>query len=193
MQKIIFVSHCICNTASKVVLFNKDEIEAEEALRRRFLLHAVENGIQIVQLPCPEFTLYGSKRWGHVSNQFDNPFFRKHCSDILEPFILQLEEYLAHPEMFQVLGIIGIDGSPSCGVSFTCSSDEWFGSFECRKDTLNALESVTLESNKGIFMDVLSKRLEEKKIPVPIVGLYAGEPERIFRIMEMCELDSSLR
>ena len=78
MKKIIFVSHCILNTASKVVLYNQREIDAEEALRLKFVSTALNNGIQIIQLPCPEFTLYGSRRWGHVSNQFDNPFFRQH-------------------------------------------------------------------------------------------------------------------
>ena len=61
MKKIIFVSHCILNTASKVVLYNQEEIDAEEALRLEFVSTALKNGIQIVQLPCPEFTLYGSR------------------------------------------------------------------------------------------------------------------------------------
>ncbi|MBQ6126724.1 MAG: hypothetical protein IJI77_06875 [Erysipelotrichaceae bacterium] len=92
MKKIVFVSHCILNTASKVVLYNREDIDAEEKLRLQFLQKALDKGVQIVQLPCPEFTLYGAKRWGHVSDQFDNPFFRKHCRKILEPVIDQLKE-----------------------------------------------------------------------------------------------------
>lgn len=187
MQKILFVSHCILNVASKVVLFNNNEIAAEEALRQRFLLSAIDKGVQFVQLPCPEFTLYGSKRWGHVSNQFNNPFFRKHCRNILEPFITQLEEYLSHPDSFEVLGIVGIDGSPSCGVDYTCSSDLWFGSFECRINTQEVLESAALESKNGIFMEELSHMLSENGIHLPIVGLYADEPEKIFSLIEKKE------
>lgn len=37
MQKIVFVSHCILNTASKVVLYNQEEMDAEEALRKKFM------------------------------------------------------------------------------------------------------------------------------------------------------------
>ena len=96
MKKILFVSHCILNTASKVVLYNQADIDAEEDLRVRFLTKAVQNGVQLVQLPCPEFTLYGSQRWGHVSNQFDNIFFRNHCRKILQPIIDQMKEYLQH-------------------------------------------------------------------------------------------------
>lgn len=83
MQKIIFTAHCLLNTAAKVVLYEKEDMAAEETLRRRFLSKAVNCGIQLVQLPCPEFTLYGACRWGHVSNQFDNPFFRNHCRELL--------------------------------------------------------------------------------------------------------------
>lgn len=116
MQKIVFVSHCILNTASKVVLYNQEEMDAEEALRKKFMHLAIDRDIQLIQLPCPEFTLYGANRWGHVSNQFDNVFFRRHCRNILSPILDQLKEYLAHGERFEILGIVGIDGSPSCGV-----------------------------------------------------------------------------
>lgn len=75
MKKIIFVSHCILNTASKVVLYNQTDMDAEENLRKKFMHKAIDQEVQIIQLPCPEFTLYGPKRWGHVSNQFDNTFF----------------------------------------------------------------------------------------------------------------------
>ena len=109
MKKIIFVSHCILNNASKVVLYNQKEIEAEEDLRVRFLNKVLNSGVQIIQLPCPEFTLYGSRRWGHVSDQFDNPFFRRHCRNILTPIVEQLKEYLNN-DSFRVLGIVGIDG-----------------------------------------------------------------------------------
>ena len=36
MKKIIFVSHCILNTASKVVLYNQTDMDAEENLRKKF-------------------------------------------------------------------------------------------------------------------------------------------------------------
>lgn len=163
MKKIIFVSHCILNTSSKVVMYNTLEMEKEENARKSFLKYCIDNDIQIIQLPCPEFTLYGSKRWGHVSNQFDNPFFRKHCRKILMPIIDQLKEYLNNNESFEVLGIMGINGSPSCGVEFTCSGD-WFGSFEERKDLDKTLSTASIKYDKGIFMDELNKLLNENNL-----------------------------
>ncbi|MDY4765847.1 MAG: hypothetical protein SO250_17765 [Enterocloster clostridioformis] len=66
----------------------------EEKSRQEFVMKAVEQGIQLVQLPCPEFTLYGPKRWGHTREQFDNPFFREHCRKILSPVLTQMKAYM---------------------------------------------------------------------------------------------------
>ncbi len=179
MQKILFVAHCVLNTASKVVMFADEEMASEEALRRRFLQEAIDSGVQLIQLPCPEFTLYGAKRWGHVSNQFDNPFFRKHCRELLLPVMDELKEYLAHGERFEILGVLGIDGSPSCGVDYTCYGD-WFGDFGGRKDLNCVLSSCRIGKGSGVFMSVLSELLSEYGMQdsVKLHGLYAPEPEK---------------
>lgn len=93
MQKILFVSHCILNTAAKVVRYG-DTGKKEEESRLEFVVKTVEQGIQLVQLPCPEFTLYGPGRWGHTKEQFDNPFFREHCRKILSPVLTQMKAYM---------------------------------------------------------------------------------------------------
>lgn len=185
MKKIIFVSHCILNTASKVVLYDQQEIDAEEDLRVRFLNKALNAGIQIIQLPCPEFTLYGSRRWGHVSDQFDNPFFRKHCREILGPFVDQLKEYL-NGDSFEVLGIVGIDGSPSCGVDYTCAGKKWFGSFEGRTDLKESLNDAKLVTGNGVFYDELKKMLKEEGLldSVKITSLFASEPRKCLDLID---------
>lgn len=185
MQNILFVSHCILNIASKVVLYEKDEMEAEENLRRNFLAQAIEKGVQLIQLPCPEFTLYGACRWGHTSTQFDNPFFKAHCHKILEPIYLQMEEYLSHGERFRVLGILGIDGSPSCGVDYT-GKGNWGGSFGGRTDLQEILDGAVFGKGSGVLIEVLRQELEERGFAenVPIIGLFASEPEKCMSILE---------
>lgn len=185
MKKIIFVSHCILNTASKVVLYNQDEIDAEEALRLKFMRKVIENGVQVIQLPCAEFTLYGAKRWGHVSDQFDNIFFRNHCRQILTPIINQLIEYLDNPEFFEVLGIIGIDGSPSCGVDYTCQAN-WYGSFESRQGLQETLDTCKMVNKPGIFMDVLKQMLKENNLDdkVKVTSLFANEPQKCLSLLD---------
>lgn len=184
MKKIVFVSHCILNTCSKVVLYNEEEINAEEALRKKFMRLAIENDIQLIQLPCPEFTLYGAKRWGHVSNQFDNVFFRNHCRKILNPIILQLQEYLSNEDFFEVLGIVGIDGSPSCGVDYTCYGN-WYGSFEGRENLKETLDDCRLEKGSGVMISVLKEMLEEQNLDkkILITSLFASEPEKCINLI----------
>lgn len=186
-QPIVFVAHCILNTAAKVVLYQEDEMAAEEALRRRFVGQALEQGVQLVQLPCPEFTLYGARRWGHVSNQFDNPFFREHCRQLLAPVLLQMEEYLANPERFRLLGVVGIDGSPSCGVDYTGVGD-WYGSFGGRSNLEETLASCHLAKARGIFMAQLDRMLGEAGLThrVPVVSLFAPEPDKCMALLADC-------
>ncbi|ADK83012.1 CD3072 family TudS-related putative desulfidase [Sediminispirochaeta smaragdinae] len=184
MTKILFVSHCILNTASKVELFCEEEMEKEENLRRLFLKQAIEAGFQLVQLPCPEFLLYGPQRWGHVSDQFDNTFFRNYSDAFLAPYIDQIKEYHSHPEKFKIAGVVGIDGSPSCGVTYTCKSARWKGDFSGRENVDAIIDSVTLEKGNGIFIRELRRLLEKEGLQVPVVGLFADEPQRLFDLLE---------
>lgn len=186
MQNIVFVSHCVLNTASKVVMYEEESMAAEEKLRREFLNKALEKGVQIIQLPCPEFTLYGANRWGHTKNQFDNPFFIEHCRKLLQPIINQLKEYLKNDDKFNVLGFIGIDGSPSCGVDYTCFGS-WGGNLSGRNDLDETIASVVMEKGRGVLFDVLSDMLEEEGIYSDIAGLFAEEPHKIMRLLEKCK------
>lgn len=183
MKKVLFVSHCVLNTASKVVMYNQAEMEAEEALRRRFLEKAIADGVQLIQLPCPEFILYGHRRWGHVSEQFDTPYFRAACREMLESIMQQLEEYLAGEDRFQVLGFVGIDGSPSCGVDYTCYGD-WGGNLGDRQDIMEVIATSRLGKGSGILMQELKKLLEERKLALPVVGLFAEEPYKVMALLE---------
>ena len=182
MQDIIFVSHCVLNIASKVVMYNEAEMAAEEDLRRSFVSKAVSQGVQLIQLPCPEFIMYGSRRWGHVSDQFDTPFFRSQCRKLLEDYMLQIKEYLSN-DRFRILGIVGIDGSPSCGVDYTCYGN-WGGNLSDRDDLNDCIATSRLGTGKGILMDEFAKLLKEQGVEVPMVGLFAEEPEKIMGLLE---------
>lgn len=185
MKKIIFVGHCILNTASKVIMFNEEEMAAEEKLRRQFVRKALSNDIQIIQLPCPEFTLYGPKRWGHVSEQFDNVFFRNHCGRILQPIIEQMLEYQNNSSEFQILGIVGIDGSPSCGVDFTCTGEKNFGCLSGRDHMImDIIHETSLCRKRGIFFQVLEELLDANHLKdIPLVGLFAPEQDKCMNLI----------
>lgn len=183
-QRIMFVSHCILNTLSKVSRSIPVELTSEEKARRTFLQSALETGVQLIQLPCPEFTLYGSSRWGHTKEQFDNPFFRDHCRHILNPYLQQMVEYLNHPEKFDVLAVVGVEGSPSCGVERTCSSDMWGGEFSGREDLKETLASIKMAEEFGVFIEVLQQEMNKYDIYLPILALDWRNPQLLMDLLE---------
>lgn len=183
MKKIIIVSHCLLNTASKLKSFDEAEMEAEENLRRQVIKKAIDNGVQLLQLPCPEYLQYGYNRWGHTMDQFNNTFFRARCREMLQPIVQQIEEYLANPEEFKILGVLGVDGSPSCGVKYTCRA-KWGGEFSGREDLQEVLSSCKLQCGSGVLMSVFREMLDEKKIELNFDALFAPEAERAMNMLE---------
>ena len=160
-QKILFVSHCFLNDGAKLKNQNLSEMERERKNKREFLKKILDADIEIIQLPCPEFILYGPNRWGHAMSQFDTAFFRKESRKMLEPFLLEIEEYSSYPEKFEIIGIVGIDGSPSCGVNFTYDG-EWGGEFCGNTNLANTLSSLKREEKQGVFMRVFQDMLIEQ-------------------------------
>lgn len=172
MNKILIVSHCILNTASKVVSYNQEEMKQESANRQKLIKYVLKNNIQLLQLPCPEFILYGAKRWGHVKEQFNHPNYRKQCRVMLEPVIMQLKEYTSYPERFQILGIIAIDGSPSCGYHMTCKGD-WGGEFTGCPDLHKKIDDLYMAEEPGVFMEEMIAFLKKEDLDIPIIDLSA--------------------
>lgn len=64
-------------------------------------------------------------------------------------------------EKFQVLGVVGINGSPSCGVKFTCSAP-WGGEFSSHNDLPQLLRDVRCVPERGVLMEVLSQMMQEE-------------------------------
>ena len=96
-----------------------------------------------------------------------------------------MKAYLAHPERFRLLGVVGVDGSPSCGVDYT-SAGNWYGSFSGRKDLEQTLKGARLATGYGIFMDELCKMLREEGLAqrITVTSLFAPEPEKCLSLLE---------
>lgn len=167
MKKILIVTHCLLNTSAKVESYDIEGMEEESKLRKELLREIYEQDIQLLQLPCPEFTMYGANRWGHVKNQFDNPFYRQHCKNIIQPIITQIQEYKSHDDKFELLGIVAIDGSPSCGYNFTYRG-KWGGELGSCNNLKEKLDTIELSYESGVFIDELKKALSEKKLEINI-------------------------
>lgn len=170
MKKLLIVSHCILNTASKVAM-DEAELKREYELRDQLFRGVLKENIQLLQLPCPEFRLYGSRRWGHVKTQFMHPHFRKECRNMLEPVLMQLEEYLTYPEEYQVMGIVSVEGSPSCGYHLTCTGD-WGGELSGNdEELLRKVDTCRGTKEPGVLMQILEEELLKRNLKVPIITM----------------------
>jgi len=150
-MRVIFISHCLLNQNSKVFGLSTEKTvkTANEVIK--FLL---KENIGIVQMPCPEFTYLGLLRPPQTKDQYDSAGFRSHCRKLAKEVVDQIENY--EKVGVKVLAILGIEGSPSCGVNWTTKTDE--------KTTKHIKE-------KGIFIEEIEKILDKKEIKIEILGV----------------------
>jgi len=144
-KRVILLAHCLLNQNSVVVGKARRPGPVKEVLE---LLS--DAGIGIVQLPCPELTYYGLRRFWAVKEQFDNPGFRSHCRRLAEEVAAIVQEYIRNG--YEVLGVVGVNGSPSCGVNEHGSAPDWMGPpTEARE--------YSREPGPGVFAEELMKVL----------------------------------
>ncbi|NEZ75342.1 DUF523 domain-containing protein [Clostridium botulinum] len=178
-EKIIFLSHCILNKSSKVKYYEEEKNREKDEKIRKFLKLLMDNNISIIQLPCPELTCYGIKRWGHVKDQFDTPHFRKHCRQLFSIYLEQIEEYINNG--YEILGIVGIEGSPTCGVNKTCVG-KWGGELSSNNYLQSIIGTIKKVNERGVFMEEIKKILEEKQLNINVIGLDETNIENIYKL-----------
>ncbi|HOK62424.1 MAG TPA: hypothetical protein PK083_02285 [Soehngenia sp.] len=127
-KKIVLVSHCILNQNCVV------EPLARAKGAFKFVTKLVDEGVGILQLPCPELRHYGLDRKPMDKFDYDTPIHRQMCKDMLRPVIREIEEYMLHN--YEIIGIIGVEDSPNCDI----------------------------KENRGIFMQELFKLLNDKNL-----------------------------
>lgn len=178
-KKIILLCHCILNCNAKVEgcsLYKGAMPEITKAI--------IDSGMGMLQLPCPEMTMYGIKRWGHVKDQFDTPYYRRHCREILLPYIEQMQDYMSNG--YEIAGLLGIDGSPSCGINKTCTG-KWGGEFSENSNLEATLNSIEIIESKGVFTEEITKLFRDNNIIIPFIGIdeanMADSVKKIFNLI----------
>ena len=163
-KRVIILAHCLLNqnsisdgTADLPSQFN----EIIELL--------MTNRIGMIQLPCPELLCLGLDRRDKDGAKrpllHENTRIRELMSETenvrrlqqkAEEMVKQIQEYQKHG--FHVLGLIGVDRSPSCGIETT---------------SRNGAE----EQGKGVFMEILSKELAKQAVMIRMTGTKTSEKE----------------
>jgi len=143
-KRILIVSHCILNQNTVI----ENEARAEGAVLSA-VSWAIKKGYGFLQLPCPEFTFLGLDRPSMTYQEYNTPAYRKHCREILKPILLQAEDYLKNG--YEIVGLLGIQRSPSC------------------------------DPTRGIFMEELSGLFTEKGIPIRTLWYLPNTSEPDFK------------
>jgi predicted secreted protein len=163
-KKIVLVAHC---------LLNQNSISDGTADRASQFDEIVEfltaHHIGMIQMPCPEFVCLGLDRGDAEGSKRpllqENTRIReslgepRHVATLrrkAEDLVTQTREYEVHG--FQVLGVIGVDRSPSCGVATTSRAG-------------------AEEPGKGVFLELLFETLADHEITLPMIGTKTHEPE----------------
>ena len=175
-NKVAFLSHCLLNANSKVYELARYAGMAMEVLE---LLN--RHDIGVIQLPCPEMLYLGPRRWWQVKEMYDTPPYRRFCYQLAEQVSEQAGMY--RQVGAQVVCMLGVDGSPNCGVNLTPQSGDWGG----RPEEM-PMEQVIV-SGRGVFMEEIDRRLQENGLePVPIFGLALEDLKRpVSEILEELE------
>jgi predicted secreted protein len=144
-KKVIFVPHCILNQNVRAVGKEKSSGTIKEVVN--FLTEAE---IGIVQLPCPETEFDGGLNRSFKTKESYAEPYRKHCREISLEILKTIEKYL--DEDYKVLGILGIEFSPTCGVY----------RIENERKTV---------PGKGILIEEIEKEMQKKNFQIPIIAV----------------------
>lgn len=157
-KKVVFIAHCFLNQNSI-----SDGTAVYPAVFRNVIELFMKADIGIAQMPCPELCCLGLDR-GNIHGAdapvvVENTRIRTEMKkDIPNTQLDQLADYVVYEILeyikygFKIVGIIGANRSPNCGVDTT-------------------LDNNTETNGMGLFMEKISYRLSEKNISIPMVGL----------------------
>jgi len=151
-RRVVFAAHCILNQNVRVqggAHYPAMIDEVVELLKAR--------SIGVVQMPCPEFAFAGLNRSVATKEEYDTPSFRAHCAKIAALMADQAEEYVRNG--VQVLAVLGVERSPSCGVEQTTT----------RPDSPKAQAKAT--SGQGVFIEELRREFSLRHLQVPFRGV----------------------
>jgi len=161
-RKVALVSNCIINQNAKV-----DGYALYTAMVPRFVNLLEKYNFGIEQMPCPEIYTAGIRRWWQVSEQYNTSGYIRSFTFLANIVLDLIEDYIR--SNFKVV-LIGVDGSPTCGVNYTDTDQEnqWMGSPTIKFKK----EEDYIIKGEAPFIKVLKKQIYLRDLPeIPMIGL----------------------
>ena len=170
-QQILVVCHCLLNANAKV-----SPLAVYPGALMETLLPFLQQGVGLVQLPCPESAYLGINRWGMSREQYDHPRFRRHCRQILMPIMDQLETFCAAG--CAIAGVVGADGSPNCGVNQVPLGLKG-GVIGAGESADAQAERLEMAPGTGVFMTVFKQLMAERQIAATFMAVDENHPGQL--------------
>ena len=182
--RVVFVSHCLLNENVRFL---------GGATRAGAVCEVVDpylrDGVGIVQLPCPEQHAWGGvlKRW--MLRLYGRPMLRRRpvrrvfvaaarrvtafeYARLARRAAAEIADYVTSG--FEVVEVVGVGASPSCGVATTVDLDGAIAAMAaCDRDTLDPalvndrVVGANVAAGEGMFIAELRRRLARRGIEVP--------------------------
>jgi predicted secreted protein len=146
-KRIIVVHHCLLNQNARAKGLAKSKGVIEEIFEKY-----KERGIY--QIPCPELRFLGAEREPLTRTDYDVPVFREICRRIANEVVEDLKRFFE--EGYEIEAILGVEGSPSCGVTLT-------------HITQNGKDREV--EGEGILVEEIKKALKERGIKANYCGI----------------------
>ena len=159
---MLFVAHCILNQNAI-----SDGTADFPAAHAEIVRAALDAGVGIVQMPCPELCCLGLDRGNalgakspvtventRIRRAMEAPPAAARMAALAEQVVFQIAEYRKHG--FTVCGVVGMNRSPCCGVDTTSDEDREL-------------------AGRGVFTAALEQALDAAGLAVPMIGVKAAD------------------
>lgn len=151
-RRIVIVAHCLLNQNAKV-----QGLASHPGVFRPIIDLMLKADVGIVQLACPEFVHLGPSRplGTDTVEQYDTPEYRQVCLEIARRASKEAASYKRAGH--DILCVLGVEGSPSCGVS--------------RAPHLCGQDRSRLVPGQGLFIEALVEQFGAAGLEVPFSGI----------------------
>jgi predicted secreted protein len=117
-DRVVIVAHCILNQATRA-RWDVGRVSRVEGTVREVISTLIKENVGIIQMDCPEFTLYGNPRPPKSWDDYNTIEFKTKCMEIANRTLKHLKKGNACPSKMELLAVIGFEDSPSCGIERT--------------------------------------------------------------------------
>ena len=154
-DRVVILAHCIMNQSTRARWQGGGATRTEGAIEE-IITPLLNHGVGIIQMECPEQTLYKNPRPPKSRDDYDTPKFKEKCREIAVRAMQTIEKST------ELIAALGFEGSPSCGVERTTR-------------TING--SHARSPGEGHLIEALRHEMREKGFDAPIIGVGLREGE----------------